>query len=275
MNSTSNQSTNPPIIQSAKNLYKIKDDIIGDIIPLRIDAGMSVSTLFALETIFFLRLQLAQVSWDEEEPYYESLCRDRFEQIAAALSPKYATAETLNERIRILERLSAIGTLLQTSRLRSLHLDFALKEAEKLKETPTLTFAQKLRLDRILDIFPEEESQIMAYLLPQTQSAFEMAALAQISDFCTGEERSAILNRYFELYDAALQSENVEELTRLLTLAPYWNSDPTIRPLLSDAPNRTSSIKEFSLPVRRLNPIAAEIYRRIDSITGNFNILSA
>ncbi|MCM1142249.1 MAG: hypothetical protein NC453_27070, partial [Muribaculum sp.] len=80
----------------------LNDNIIGDIIPIKVDATMSVATLYAIETIFYLRLQLAQVAWDDNTPAFESLCRARFEQIANALEEKYPKAATLNEKIEIL-----------------------------------------------------------------------------------------------------------------------------------------------------------------------------
>lgn len=50
----------------ARGLKTLNDNIIGDIISLKIiEDTMSVSTLFALETIFYLRLQLAQISDDD------------------------------------------------------------------------------------------------------------------------------------------------------------------------------------------------------------------
>ena len=69
----------------AKGLKTLNDELIGDIIPLKIDSDMSVSTLYALETIFYLRLQLAQVEGAENEHIYELLCKNRFDQIAKAL----------------------------------------------------------------------------------------------------------------------------------------------------------------------------------------------
>lgn len=79
----------------------INDDIIGDIIPLKIDACMSVATLSALEASFYLRLQLAQVSDYENVSFYE----DRFGNIAMPLFKKYTVIKTLNEKIEILEHL--------------------------------------------------------------------------------------------------------------------------------------------------------------------------
>lgn len=98
----------------ARQPKTLNDNIIGDIIPLKIDAEMSVSTLFALETIFYLRLALAQISDDDKAPIYESLCLDRFEKIANSLAKKYPTAATLNEKIEILERLSILDSTLHS-----------------------------------------------------------------------------------------------------------------------------------------------------------------
>jgi len=125
-----------------QNLKTLNDDLIGDIIDIKINADMSISTLYALETIFYLRLQLAQVSWTENEPIYESLCRDRFEQICKALSKKYKVAKSLNEKIEILERLEVISLTLHSD-----HSRFALEEASLLENLPDLTYAQKLRLE--------------------------------------------------------------------------------------------------------------------------------
>jgi len=52
----------------SKDLKTLNDDLIGDIIDIKIDSDMFVSTLYALETIFLLRLQLARVSWAKDEP---------------------------------------------------------------------------------------------------------------------------------------------------------------------------------------------------------------
>ncbi|MCM1142717.1 MAG: hypothetical protein NC453_29445, partial [Muribaculum sp.] len=65
------------------------------------------------------------------------------------------------------------------------------------------------------------------------------------------------------------------ELRNLLTLAAYWNSNPTIRPRLTEAANKVAATKALSLPERRVNLIAAEIYRQIDAITGKYEIISA
>lgn len=249
----------------ARDLKMLNDEFISDIIPLNIDSDMSVSSLHALEAIFHSRLQLAQVDWDDKEPVYNSLCRNRFEKLAKALKKKYKTAESLNEKIEILERLVSIGMTINSG-----HFSFALEEAESLKDLPNLTYAQKLRLDWIPDIDPENESQIVAALLPQATSSFDLATVALISDFLTAEERESVLNRYFDLLDTALSTDNVAELGKLLALAAYWNSDPTIRPRLTAATRKVQSVDGLTLPERRVNPIAAEIYTRIDNITGKY-----
>ena len=249
----------------ARDLKTLNDDIIGDIIPIEVDADMSVATLHALETIFYLRMQLSQVGWDEKEPIYNGLCRDRFEQLAKALRKKYDTTSPINEKIEILERLASIGMTIDRD-----DFSFALDDAENLKGLSNLTYAQKLRLNWLPDINFENESEIVAKLLPEANTSFEMATLALIFDFITAEEREAVLDRYFDLFDAALTVGNVAELGKLLTLATYWNVDPTIRPRLTEAVTKAQAVDGLTLPERRLNPIAAEIYTRIDNITGKY-----
>lgn len=248
-----------------RDLKTLNDDIIGDIIPIEIDADMSVSTLHALETIFYLRLQLAQVGWEEKEPIYSGLCRNRFEQIAKVLRKKYYTTFSISEKIEILERLTSIGLTIDSN-----DFSFALDEAEKLKELSNLTYAQKLRLDWLPDINPKNESEIVAKLLPQANTSFEMATIALISDFITAEEREAFLNRCFDLFDAALTAGNVDEIGKLLALAANWNSDPSIRPRLTEVATKAQAMEGLSLPERRVNHIAAETYTRIDNITGKY-----
>lgn len=254
----------------ARELKTLNDDFISDIIPLKIDSTMSVSTLYALETIFYLRLQLAQVSWDENEPIYNSLCHTRFEQLAKVLKKKYKTAESINEKIEILERLISIGMTIDSD-----DFNYALDQAEKLKEFPTLTYAKKIRLDWLPDIKSENESQIVADLLPQATTSFDLTTLAHIFDLITAEEREAVLNRYFDLFDEALSSGNLAELGKLLTLAANWNSDPTIRPHLTAAATKAQAIAGLSLPELRLLPISAEIYTQIDTLTGKYNDIPA
>lgn len=270
----------------AKSLKTLNDDLIGDIIPLKINADMSVSTLYALETIFYLRLQLAQVGWADNEPIYESLCRNRFEQIAKALTKKYKSAESLNEKIEILERLAAIGMTINSD-----HLYFALEEASRLLESastlngphssilnPTslvepLALAQKLRLEWLPNINSVDDSKIVAQLLPQANDSFVMATIGLIIDYITDEERAAVLDRYIAMVDAVIASNDTAELGNLLALAGYWNSNPTVRKRLSEIITEAALLEGISLPEKRVNAIAAEIYSKIDTITGKYEVL--
>ncbi len=122
---------------------------------------MSVATLHALETIFYLRMQLSQVGWDEKEADIQWLCRDRFEQLAKALRKKYDTI-SINEKIEILERLASIGMTIDRD-----DFSFALDDAENLKGLSNLTYAQKLRLNWLPDINFENESEIVANFFPK------------------------------------------------------------------------------------------------------------
>jgi len=237
------------------------DHIIGDIIGIRIDAGMPVSTLYALETIFYLRLQLAQVAWAENEPVYECLCRDRFGQLAKALTGKYATAKTLNERIEILERLEVINFTLHGEDSR-----FALEEASSLLARPNLTYDQKLRLEWLPGIDLQDDSRIVAELLPRANDPFVMATIGMIIDYITDEERTAVLDRYTAMVDAAVAAGDTAELGWLLALAACWNSNPSVRHRLQEMlPVDCASCIEHRALV-----IAAEIYSRIDAITGKY-----
>lgn len=252
-----------------RDLKTLNDNIIGDIIDIKIDSDMSVSTLYALETIFYLRLQLAQVSWTENEPIYESLCRDRFEQLANALTKKYQTAKYLNEKIEILERIEVINLTLHSD-----HSRFALEEASSLEDLPDLNYAQRLRLKWLPALTPEDDSRIVAELLPQTNSSFEMATLALISDFCTDEERAAIIDRYTVLVNGATASNDTAELGNLLALAAYWNSNPGVRQRLTDVANKAVATETLSLPEKRINAIAAAIYVQIDTLAGKYAFAS-
>ncbi len=240
-----------------------QDEYLNGIIDIEINSEMPVSTLYAFETIFYLRLQLAQVSLEKNKPMIEALCRNRLEQLAEAHTEKYATADSINRKIEILERIEVI-TLILTGR----HSDFALEKGSIMEDLPNLTCAQKLRLKWLPAITPEDDSKIVAELLPQTGSSFEMATLALISDFCTEEERAAIFGRYLELFDAARSANDTAELGSLLALAAYWNNAASMHPTLTEAANKAASIGSLSLPEKRVNPIAAAIYARINALIG-------
>jgi len=241
------------------------DEYISDIIDIEINSRMSVSTLYALETIFYLRLQLTQALSAKKDTIIEVFCRKRLEQSAKVLMAKYATAGSINMKIEILERVEAI-TLILTGR----HSIFALEEASIIENEPNLTYAQRLRLKWLPALTPEDDSKIVAELLPKTDSSFEMATLALIFDFCTDKERAAVMDRYLELFDDALTAKDTAELGNLLTLAAYWNISPSLRPRLIQVTNKAAPIEGLSLPEKRVNAIAAGIYARIGTLTGKY-----
>ncbi len=224
---------------------------------------MSVPTLCALETIFYLRFQLEQALSEKKDTMIEALCRNRLEQLAEVLMEKYTTADSINRKIEILERIEVI-TLILTGR----HSNFALEKASIMEDLPNLTYVQKLRLKWLPNLTLEDYSKIVAELLPRTCSSFEMGTLALISDFCTDEERAAIFDRYIEKFDAALSANGIAELGNLLSLAAYWNNTPSMRPRLTEAANKAASIEGLSLPEKRVNHIAAEIYIKINILSG-------
>ena len=248
-----------------------RDEYIKDMIDIKINSKMSVSTLYALETIFYLRLQLAQVSWDANEILYEDICIDLFEQISKALTEKYRNAQAINEKIEILERIEAISLDLNHD-----HSLFALEEASIIEDEPNLTYAQKLRLEWLPNInIEEDDSKIVAELLSRRTGSFEMSTIAQIIDFITDDERNAVIDRYIAMIDAAVASNDTAELGNLLALAAYWNSNPDVRLRLTEIPDKIALIEGLSLPEKRVNAIAAEIYAQIDTITGKYAYIEA
>ncbi len=129
------------------------------------------------------------------------------------------------------------------------------------------------RLKWLPAITPEDDSTIVAKLLPQIDGSFEMATLALISDFCTEEERAAIFDRYLEMFDAALSADDTAELGNLLSLVAYWNNSLSIRPKFTEAANKAVSIGSLTLPEKHVNTIAAEFYAQIVGLTGKYDEL--
>ncbi len=248
-----------------RDLKTLNDNIIGDIIDIKIDSGMSVSTIYALGTIFYIRLQLTQGSGEDKESVYAALCRDRFEQLANALTKKYPTARSINERIEILERLEVISLTLHSD-----HSDFALEEASSLEDRSDLTYARKLRLQWLPGIDSEDDSRIVAELLPEANDSFVMGTIALLFDYITDDERNVVIDRYIAMVDAAIASNDTTKLGNLLALAACWNSNPNVRCRLTEIANKAKSIGSLSIPERRVNQIAAEIYARIDDITSKY-----
>ncbi len=253
-----------------EDILQLNDEYISDIIDIEINSEMSVSALYALETIFYLRLQLEQALSEKKDTMIGTLCRKRLERLAEVLMEKYATADSINKKIEILERIEVITLILISG-----HSDYALERASIMEDLPNLTYAQKLRLKWLPAITPEDDSKIVAELLPQTDNSFEMATLALISDFCTDEERAAIFDRFIELFDAALSTHDTAELGNLLALAAYWNHSPFMRPTLTEAANKTMPIGSLSRPEKCVNTIAAEIYAKMDALTGKYKVLDS
>ena len=252
------------------DMKTLNDELIGDIIPLKIDSGMSVSTLYALETIFYLRLQLAEVGWEDKEPIYYHLCRDRYEQIARVLMEKYANANSFDEKIEILERLESVGLELNSDLF-----VFAREEAAKFEDSSNITEFQRLRLYWINH--RDEAQNISATirnLLPKAKDSFDIATLAVVQEYGSYEDREAIFDRVCEIFRNALSLNDTAELGRLLAIIAYWNINPTMREnikrLISLLGTQPSEI--IPLPERRVNAIAAEVYTKIDKITGKYEI---
>lgn len=109
-------------------------------------------------------------------------------------------------------------------------------------------------------------------LLPQTRNAFDMKALLSIEEMGTEDQRQAIRNKYTELFRKALAEENSAELADLLAAAPYCNTNPEWRPLLTDLAAQAAGVEGLSLPEKRVNPIAAEIYSEIDKLIGKHEV---
>lgn len=239
-------------------------------IDIEVSPKMSVSELHALEIIFYLRLQLAKVAWEDNESVYESICRERFEQISRAFIEKFKVSNSINEKIEILERIEVLSLELTYG-----HSEFALEEAAVLAELPDLTYAQTLRLKWITGITADDESRIVADLLPRANSSFEMATLALITDYCTDQDRAAVIRRYFVLFDNALKANDIVEIGRLLTVSALWNMAPQMRAALTAASAKVASLEALSIPEKRVNPIATALYARIDALTGKYESVSA
>jgi len=248
-------------------LKGLNDDIIGGITDIKIGADMSVSALYALEIIYFLRLQLAQVAGDSKEPVYESLCRDRYEQIAKVLTNKYLQAATINEQIEILERLEAIEMFVSNE-----HSRFALEECENLKGLPDLTCSQEFRLSWMFGLESDNLEGTINKLLLQTKDAFDLKTLSDIEMFGTYSQRKAVMDLYGNMFEKVISANNTDELGRLLTTGACWNSDPARRPTLVKVANKAETVSGLSLPEKRVIPTAAKILSRIDTLIGKHTI---
>lgn len=251
-----------------------KDKIIGDFIDMEIGMELSLPTLYALEAIFFQRLQLAQVRWEANESMYEEICCDRFEQISKVLTMKYDMAESLDERIKILNHLENISVTLGHG-----NSEFVVNRRQELMNFDNLTFSQKYRLDNLLGFNYDNITEEIGHLLVVAESAFVMAILFGVDSLSTSTQYSAVMELYETMFNKAVAERNISEVANLLTTVAFCNSDPNRRQMIKELTDRlisgSSLAIELSLPVLRVNSIAAEVYSQIDKITGKYDILSA
>lgn len=253
-------------MSTAKELNLLKDNLIGDIIDTDINIAMSVSTLQAIETALLLRLQLAEVALSDNELTYRRLCKDRRDKIYNVLLEKYPAAESVNEKIAILETIQTIGQSIDLSCLR-----FAFEEALKLERLSNLTYSQRLRLSWLTDDGSEIDRSMLTTLLRQAENAFDLETIAMIEDMATEEERDTIFCRFAEIFNGALSQNDFRELGKLLVTAAYWNIDPIRRQKLEILTKSVESIAALSLPERRVNAIAATIYTQIATLTQKYD----
>ena len=269
---------------------EIDEKIIPDILPIRITSAMSVATLSALQTIFSLRYDLAYESHDTNEPTYANLQCHRLPLISKSLTTKYRSAKSLNEKIEILELIEIIELTLSFS-----HSDFALREADRiLSSTPFaekdglgINGFQRLRLQWLPGIDATDCDSLVSDLIPKAHTAFHIATLSLVKDFCTDAVRSSVITRFTEIFNNALTEatapsshgkirRGTSELAALLSSAATWNVDPTLRPQLKDLAERAEkAVKHnFNLNearvINRVNAIAAEIYSRLDFLPGKY-----
>lgn len=248
-----------------KELHGLNDELIRDFIRIKIEADMPVSTLNALKDIFFMRLQLAQVMGEDNEPTYELLCRLRFKEIARALMKKYPETTELNERINILDSLETLSQLINYE-----HSEMALEEAMKLSDLPELNDYQRFCLDNIFRQDYSECDKTIDRLLPQTHNAFDMKTLISIEEMGTETRRHEVMAKYSELFNKALAEKNSAELAGLLSAVAYCNTNPEWRPFLSGLASNAATFSNIPTPEKRINLLAAEIYTSIDTLTGKY-----
>ncbi|MCM1451602.1 MAG: hypothetical protein NC102_05050 [Clostridium sp.] len=252
----------------------IKDYIIGDFIELEIGENMSLPTLYALEAIFYLRLQLAQVGWEECEPILNELCRDRFERISMILSNRYELVESLDEKICVLNHLKNIATTLG-----NVDCGFVIDNHRELVNSQNLTLSQKYRLDNLLDSGSDNIREDIDCLLLEAHTAFDMSILFDIDSLGTCKQYGAVMDLYESLFYKALAESNISEIANLLAVVAFCNSDPDRRQKIKKLTDKLITCKSLTvnlpLPVVRLNSIAGKVYSRIDKITNKYENLSA
>lgn len=255
----------------AKDLKTLNDEIIGDFIDTRIDADMPLSTLRALESIFYLRLQLAQVAWEDKEPIYEALCRNRFEQLIKAYTKKYSAATSLNEKVEILYSIQIISSLLYLG-----NNEFVLEKQEELLDLTELTFAQRYRLENLFEQTGDNEKETIDRLLAEATTSFDIAILFDLDTLGTPAQYAAVMDLYKSMFNKAVAEGNTTEIANLLAISADCNSNPTRRKEIKELTSSLAVLPSdiIPLPERRVNEIAAAVYAQIDKITGKYDEVS-
>lgn len=246
-----------------------------DDLPLDISDSMSLPTLYAIEAILFLRLQLAQLQQDDNVPAIEDLLISRYDAISRQLTRRYTTSDSLSEKIEILLHLRNIGSLIGSDAY-----GFACREADLLATLPSLTPLQRLRLSWFYDIDPTDCDKLVTRLLPQVRDPFDLETISLVMDYCTPRNRRAILDRYAEMFLSALSTHRPSTihyslftinslLSRLLVITPYWNISPSLRAWLKELTEKIQFlVTDSSSPIElRVNAIAATLYERMSAIT--------
>lgn len=126
-----------------------------------------------------------------------------------------------------------------------------------MEDEPALTHSQRLRPAWMPGIDAADASAIARSLLPQVATAFDMATLALIRDFCDPAERQTIDNRYADMLSAAVAREDASEAGSLLAISASWCTDPAALRRLAPLALRAASVPGLSLPQQRLCSAAA------------------
>lgn len=253
----------------------LKNEIIGEFAGMEIDETLSVPTLCALEAIFYLRLQLAQVGREEDAPVYEDLCCERFGRISKALIKKYRIAGRIDEKIEILNHLENISSILNLG-----DGGFVAEKRQELRECTDPGFSRKYRLEYLRRFNYDSVKADMDRLLAVARNSYDIAMLFSIDSLGTDSQYAAVMDLYAVMFNKAAAGGNIPELSNLLVAAAYCNSDPDRRRRIKELTDmlriaNPSIAGELAMPVLRVNAVAAEIYSRMDRITGKYDILSA
>lgn len=252
----------------AKDLKTLNDEIIGDVIDIKTDADMPLSTLRALESIFYLRLQLAQVAWDDKEPIYDALCRNRYQKLIKAYTKKYSAANSLNEKIEILYRIQIVSSVLNLG-----DSEFVFEKQEELLGSAELTFAQRYRLENLFEYKYDNEKEAIDRLLAEATTSFDIAILFDIDSLGTPTQYAAVMDIYRSMFNKALAKGNTTEIANLLAISADCNSNPSRRKEIAEITSSLTTLPFdlIPLPERRVNAIAATVYAQTDKVTGKYD----